>query len=131
MITIFRLTKEITEWFFNNAREDNDSMSDDVSLIITMAVPSLIEKLFEIIKQMHIRSKEEPINFNHLFDGAKKCFASILYYYESNGIKEDVHWERKPPIVTMIRLTKSVLWADILKVSCIVSCTQSNPNSLQ
>jgi len=141
----FRLTKEITEWFFNtqhyslngrpmqnaNAREGNDSISNEVSLIITMAVPSLIDKMFEIIKQMHISSKDESGNFNNLFDGTKKCFASILYYYETNGIKDDVHWERIPPIDTIIRLTKTVLWKDILKVSSRVFCRISNLSCLQ
>ena len=140
----FRLTKEITEWFFNTqtcslngrpvqnaiAREDNDSMSNEVSLIITRAIPILFDKMLEIIKQIHISSKDEPVNVN-MFDGTKKCFASILYYYETIGIREDVHWERRPPINTMISLTKIVLWTDILKVSCTLFCKSSNLSSFQ
>ena len=91
-------------------------MNDDVFLIITMAVPSLFQKMFGIINQMHTRSKVGPPNVNNLLDGTKKCFASILHHYQSNSVRDEPHGERKP-IDTLIRLTKTVFWADILKVS--------------
>ena len=72
--------------------------------------------MFGIINQMHTRSKVGTPNFNNLLDGTKKCFASILHHYQSNSIRDEPRSERKP-IDTLIRLTKTVFWEDILKVS--------------
>ena len=123
-----RLTREITDWFFNTQNFKNtipmqnaDVEGDDESTpdeIITLAVPKLFEKMFEIINQIFTSTKDENVASNYIIDGIKKPLASILYLYESNGIgRDNVRWKATPPIDTLIGYAKNVLWSHILKVS--------------
>ena len=133
------MTKEITEWFFDTQswppkanRNDHNMSNDEPHLIITMAVPRLVTKMFEIINQMYAISKDINANIVAL-DGMKKLFSNILNLYEKHNARVmaendrmEVDWNSSPPIDTIIRTTKFAIWKQIKTVSKV-----ENVNMLQ
>ena len=133
------MTKEITEWFFDTQswppkanRNDHNMSNDEPHLIITMAVPRLVTKMFEIINQMYAISKDLNANIVAL-DGMKKLFSNILNLYETHNARDvaendrmKVDWNSSPPIDTIIRTTKFAIWKQIKTVSKV-----ENVNMLQ
>ena len=127
------MTKEITEWFFDTqpwppkANQNDPNMSnDETHLIITMAVPGLVSKMFEIINQMYVISKDINTNIVAL-DGMKKLFSNILNLYETHNARDmaendrvKVDWNSSPPIDAIIRTTKFAIWKRIKTVSIMI-----------
>ena len=127
------MTKEITEWFFDTqpwppkANQNDPNMSnDEPHLIITMAVPRLVTKMFEIINQMYVISKDINTNIVAL-DGMKKLFSNILNLYETHNARDmaendrvKVDWNSSPPIDAIIRTTKFAIWKRIKTVSIMI-----------
>ena len=106
--------------------------NDEPHLIITMAVPRLVTKMFEIINQMYAISKDLNANIVAL-DGMKKLFSNILNLYETHNARDmaendrmEVDWNSSPPIDTIIRTTKFAIWKQIKTVSKV-----ENVNMLQ
>ena len=106
--------------------------NDEPHLIITMAVPRLVTKMFEIINQMYAISKDMNANIVAL-DGMKKLFSNILNLYETHNARDmaendrmEVDWNSSPPIDTIIRTTKFAIWKQIKTVSKV-----ENVNMLQ
>ena len=127
------MTKEITEWFFDTQtwppkaiQDDHNISNDEPHLIITMAVPRLVSKMFEIINQMYVISKDINTNIVAL-DGMKKLFSNILNLYETHNARDmaendgvKVDWNSSPPIDTIIRTTKFAIWKRIKTVSIMI-----------
>ena len=118
--------REITEWFFEsqpcllqNQQEVNTGIqgtTNEISQVITMAVPILFEKMCGIIYQIYKVSKERDLNVQLSFDGMKKAFVSILQLYETNCTSKNIRWQSSPPIEVLIKKMKNVLWENIEKV---------------
>ena len=92
-------------------REQSNETTNEVSLIITMAIPRLFEKTLNIIDEIHIGTAGENVT-NYNFEWAKKPLTSILHLYEANSVEVD-----KSPIIILIDFVKSLLLRNIVKVS--------------
>ena len=95
-------------------RDQSNETTNEVSLIITMAIPRLFEKTLNIIDEIHIGAAGENVN-NYNFESAKKPLASILHLYEANNIEGGE--VDKCPIIILIGFVKSLFLRHIVKVS--------------
>ena len=95
-------------------RDQSNETTNEVSLIITMAIPRLFEKTLNIIDEIHIGAAGENVT-NYNFEWAKKPLTCILHLYEANSIEGDE--VDKSPIIILIGFVKSLLLRHVVKVS--------------